>query len=53
MVILDSDTPDEAIGGILWTLIFSGIFLLTPWIVKLYIPLTRLIGWRPRAGQRA
>lgn len=49
MIILDSDTPDEAIGGILWTLILSGLFLLIPLIVYLLVPLAWLLGWRPGA----
>lgn len=49
VLILDSNTPDEAIGGILWTLILGSIFLLVPLIIYLMVPLSWLLGYRPGA----
>jgi len=49
VLILDSDTPDEAVGGILWTLILGSIFLLVPLLIYLIAPLSWLLGYRPGA----
>jgi len=46
---VESVTPQEAIGGLVWTLVFGGIVFLILLIPCLLPPLCWLLGWRPGA----
>lgn len=44
-----SASPQEAVGGLVWTLIFGGIVFLILLIPCLLPPLCWVLGWRPGA----
>jgi len=46
---VESASPQEAVGGLVWTLIFGGIVFLILLIPCLLPPLCWVLGWRPGA----